>query len=169
MCSENQQRQNQLPNNPTTMANTDLVLCNFGTFNRFSVDSSTQTEATSSPGDGQNTSIDKSDDVDSMSFMRRSYESRGIFEKSYKKIMSSWRRSTQKQYTTFIRRWCFFCHKRKINSILPALTDVLDFLTELYDQGLSYSAINSARSSLSAFGIQCNGIAVGSNVTIMSS
>lgn len=37
----------------------------------------------------------------------------------------------------------------------------------MFELGLSYSAINTARSSLSAFGIQYDGIAVGYNVTVV--
>jgi hypothetical protein len=49
-----------------------------------------------------------------------------------------------------------FCDKRKINSVCPTLNQVLEFLNSLFESGLSYSAINSARSALSAYGINCN-------------
>lgn len=60
-----------------------------------------------------------------------------------------------------------FCDERQINSIQPSLSSVLDFLTDLFEQGLSYSSINCARSALSAFGVMFNGITVGSNATII--
>ena len=36
-----------------------------------------------------------------------------------------------------------------MNPVIPNITNVLDFLSNLYDQGPSYSAINSAKSALS--------------------
>jgi hypothetical protein len=60
-----------------------------------------------------------------------------------------------------------FCDKRKINSVCPTLSQVLEFLNSLFESGLSYSAINSARSALSAYGIHFNHVPVGSNAIII--
>lgn len=60
-----------------------------------------------------------------------------------------------------------FCDKRKINSVCPTLNQVLEFLNSLFESGLSYSAINSARSALSAYGINFNHVPVGSNAIII--
>lgn len=47
------------------------------------------------------------------------------------------------------------------------MNEVLDFFTILYEDGLSYSAINSARSALSAFGLIFDGKSIGTHpVTI---
>jgi hypothetical protein len=53
----------------------------------------------------------------------------------------------QKQYAPYISKWILFCDKRKINSECPTLNQVLEFLNSLFESGLSYSAINSARSA----------------------
>lgn len=42
-----------------------------------------------------------------------------------------------------------FCRERKIDCYAPPLSDTLQFLTDLFNQGLSYSTINTARSALS--------------------
>ena len=44
-----------------------------------------------------------------------------------------------------------FVSKGKVNHLQPTIRAVLDFLSELYDQGLIYSAINCARSALSSY------------------
>lgn len=64
--------------------------------------------------------------------------------------MHSWRDGTKKQYQTYLQKWNLFCAKNKLDSISPRVGDVLDYLTELFNAGLSYSAINTARSSLSS-------------------
>ena len=48
-----------------------------------------------------------------------------------------------------IRKWILFCSARKIDPIYINITDALEFLATMFDQKLSYSSINSARSALS--------------------
>ena len=81
--------------------------------------------------------------------------------------MQSWRHSTQKQYASFIKRWIFFCRERQSDAFQVSLNDVLDFLTKLFESGLSYSALNTARSALSAIGIIINGFLVGSHPVVI--
>lgn len=56
----------------------------------------------------------------------------------------------QKQYGTYLQRWVHFCHRQQVDKINPFLGDILSFLTRLHDDGLSYSAINTAKSMLSS-------------------
>ena len=39
----------------------------------------------------------------------------------------------KKQYSTYVKKWILYCKQRKINNIHADLSDVLDFLTELFD------------------------------------
>jgi hypothetical protein len=50
----------------------------------------------------------------------------------------------KKQYATYryIKRWLNFCSQRQINSLKPSLSSILDFLTDLFESGLTYSSIN---------------------------
>jgi len=64
--------------------------------------------------------------------------------------LQSWRQSSQKQYDTHIRKWLLFCTKRQADPICLTISMAVDFLTTLYDEGLSYSSINSAWCALSA-------------------
>ena len=66
--------------------------------------------------------------------------------------MASWQNRTKKKYcnSTCIKKWQNFCTPRKINHIQPSLVPVLDFLTALHQQGLTYNAIDTARSALSS-------------------
>ena len=43
-----------------------------------------------------------------------------------------------------------FCDQQQINKINPSLGEILIFLTQLHEEGLSYSAINTAKSMLSS-------------------
>ena len=74
---------------------------------------------------------------------------RGISTGAAKIILQSWRTGTQKQYQTYHQRWQEFCRSRGINPISASIEDGLEFLYQQYENGLSYSGINTARSALS--------------------
>ena len=60
-------------------------------------------------------------------------------------IVSSWRSSSGKSYQSYINRWKTYCGKRKIDFIRPSVGAALDFLVQLYENGASYSTLNTAR------------------------
>ena len=64
--------------------------------------------------------------------------------------MASWRQSTGKQYQCYLLKWIEFCQKENIPIAQADVNDGLKFLTYLYQTGVGYSAINTARSALSA-------------------
>ena len=82
--------------------------------------------------------------------MRRLYKDRGFSEKATCIILQSWRQSSQKQYDGLIRKWVGFCSQREVDPFHPTIGLAVEFLTMLYENGLSYSSINSAGSALSA-------------------
>lgn len=89
----------------------------------------------------------------SVSFMRRLYKNKGFSERATNIVLQSWRQASQKQYDAHIRKWLLFCTKRQADTICPTISMAVEFLTTLYDEGLSYSYIsyiNSARCALSA-------------------
>ena len=86
----------------------------------------------------------------SLSFMRRLYKDRGFSEKATSIILQSWRQSSRKQYDGPIRKWLSFCSQRQVDPIHPTVGVAVEFLTMLYENGFSYSSMNSARSALSA-------------------
>ena len=81
-------------------------------------------------------------------------------------LMASWKESTKKQYGTYIAKWNIFCNANDIEPVTPSLRNVTDFLTELSEQGLGYSALNTARSALSNL-IFLDGRPVGEHPTVV--
>lgn len=102
-----------------------------------------------------------------MSSVRKYYENRNFSKNTTNIILASWRDSTKKQYSTYIRKWLRFCSEKQVDTFQSTLNKCLDFLTLLYEDGLSYSAINSARSALSAFGLVFDGISFGAHPTVI--
>ena len=72
------------------------------------------------------------------------------FQREQPTLFSNPGANHQKQYDAHIRKWLLFCTKRQADPICPTISVAVDFLTSLYDEGLSYSSINSARCALSA-------------------
>ena len=65
-------------------------------------------------------------------------------------IAASRKDTTQKQYKTYLKKWDKYCVGNNISQYSPSVADVLEYLTELFHSGLSYSSLNTARSALSA-------------------
>ena len=63
-------------------------------------------------------------------------------------LVASLRESTRKKYNPYQQKWHTYCQENYINPATPNITNVLYFLSNLYDQGLSYGATNSAKSAL---------------------
>ena len=77
-------------------------------------------------------------------------------------IAASWRDSTKKQYQTYLEKWQTYCGGRGINPISASIAEGLDFLEELHETGVGYSAMNTARSALSTV-IELRGSTFGSH------
>lgn len=81
--------------------------------------------------------------------IRKSLQNQGISADASSIIEESWRKSTAKQYQPYIRKWELFCSTRKIDPIQPTVNEGINFLATLYNSGIGYSALNTARSALS--------------------
>ncbi|XP_071502116.1 uncharacterized protein [Diadema antillarum] len=82
------------------------------------------------------------------------FENSGMSSRTVDILAASWRASTQRQYFTYdyIRKWRKFCTLKKESHLHAKINFVLEFFTHMfYEENLSYSAINSARSALATF------------------
>ena len=86
---------------------------------------------------------------------------RGLSEGAKQLVEASWRPATEAQYSSCWRKWTVWTGVHGISSSSPALNDVLNFLSELYDQGLQYRTINTMRSTLSTTLSPIDGFPVG--------
>ena len=84
----------------------------------------------------------------SMSLLWRYLSGKGLSTTATKVMEQSWRSGTRKQYATYLQKWRCYCSSRGIDPICPSEEDGINFLAELYDSGVGYSAINTARSAV---------------------
>ena len=85
-----------------------------------------------------------------LSCVRERFLTSGISECSADIMMASWREGTKVQYDTYIRKWVDYCKQVKCDFVRPPVSVAFNFLTSLFDAGLSYSSINTACSALSS-------------------
>ena len=87
----------------------------------------------------------------------------GISDEVMKTLTESWSDKSIKQYNTYLKCWFQFCHNKKCDPgpdvPVPIILDFLNYLHKRKD--LSYSAINSARSALSAVLLPKDGYEIG--------
>lgn len=62
----------------------------------------------------------------------------------------TWRDSTRKVYSSYLRKWATFCIQHNYDMYEPENAIIMDFLFSLIRKGASYSAVNTARCALSA-------------------
>ena len=89
-------------------------------------------------------------ETDYLSCIRERLQVKGFSADTIDIILGSWRKGTQTQYQSVAKRWFEFCNKRNCDVISPPLPLAMSFLSELFQSGLSYSYINTARSTLSS-------------------
>ena len=82
------------------------------------------------------------------SFIRATLTDRGLSQQAQELLSNSWREGTKKQYDTTARRWRAYCGQREIDSLTPPVIEVVNFLTSLFEGGLGYGGVASARSTL---------------------
>lgn len=75
----------------------------------------------------------------------------------------TWRDSTRKVYTSYIKKWATFCLQHQHDMYEPENAIIMDFLFSLIKQGASYSSVNTARCALSAVLPWKEGRSVGCN------
>ena len=85
-----------------------------------------------------------------MSLARRYLNGKGLLTTPTTVMEQSWRPGTIKQYVIYLQKWKRFCSSRGVDPICSSVEDGINFLAELYDSGIGYSAINTARSAVSS-------------------
>ena len=166
MFAESRTGPSRMYNSRSTMANSDMVSRAVEDAGRISENSTSREHLESTQRQGSSSSHEQTSS-DSMSVIRRSYESRNISNKVTNILLASWRAGTQKQYSTHIKKWFSFCNKKQVDSVHTDVNTVLEFLTEQFESGCGYSSLNTARCALSAISIVTDGFAIGAHPIVI--
>lgn len=110
----------------------------------------TQETATTPNEQGGDSPTVSTDENDIMPIIRQKFINQGYSNKVIKVLMKGWRIKTKKQYQVYLKKWTLYCKKRKWEPNEYKVQRCVKFLMNLYKEHLGYSAINTARSALSA-------------------
>ena len=112
---------------------------------------------------GRNPSINskQKSKTSGMAVIRKRLQSKGVSEKAANLISSARSKGTRKNYESAWKKFSSWCYGKQINPIQCPITDILDFLSHLFESGLEYRTINNHRSAISAFHDPIEGIHTG--------
>jgi len=143
------------------MANTGLVSKTNGTVDRCTCNVAKEKQPFSSTPRPDNTSTSQEFGIDCMSSVRTSFRQQGFSSRTTYTLLSSWKPGTRKQYQVYFKTWFQYCQQKQIEYFQATIGTILEFLTDLFQQGLGYRSLNIARGALSSFGLTVEGIPVG--------
>ena len=76
-------------------------------------------------------------------------------------LLSSWKKSTARQYEGAWRSWSDWCDSWQTNCFSTSIKNILTYLAHLFhEKGLQYCTINVYRSAISAFYIPIDGVVI---------
>ena len=103
------------------------------------------------PGPGGETSTPQKDGSLGVHYIGRALTESvaGLTKNSQELKLNSWQPNTYKQYEIHLKRRDTYCSKLGVSPQFASIANGLNFLSECYEQGYSYSALNTARSALS--------------------
>ena len=85
----------------------------------------------------------------------------GSSEKAIEHITASWSSGTNKIYQLAWRKWDCWCAQQKIDPFLCDIRFFINFLAELFDQGLQHRSISAIWSAVSMTHNQIEGTPIG--------
>ena len=128
-----------------------MVRCNNGSACGLSTQTTQQTTSSLSPVcSRENTSIVSEAQHDGCISLHEAVEKSGLPEESCNIIMQSWSSGTRQQYGSYIRKWSQFTNRESIDPLCPQEAQLIKFLQCLFNEGLGYSTINTAKSAVLA-------------------
>ena len=94
-------------------------------------------------------------------YLRESYTSQRFSEKASDLMLASWRPQTNSKYRSGFAQWASWCKQRGQNPLNGPVSDVVNFLAELFSKGYQYQSLNSYHSAISSAHERIDGISVG--------
>ena len=82
-------------------------------------------------------------------------------------ILSSWRVKSSKSYNSSFNKWARWCEEWDRNPISGPISDIANFLAELFQEGYQYSSINVYHSSISTTHDRVDAYPAGQHPTII--
>ena len=101
-----------------------------------------------------------------MESFRSNLISKGISINAASLIEKSRRERTRANYNMAWAKWAGWCHKQQVNPFNAALSQIIEFLTYMFQQDYQYRTINNRRSAISAYHPKIDNFPVGQHLLV---
>ena len=93
--------------------------------------------------------------------IRQCHSAEGISSRASELILAGWNKATNSAYQSSWQRWNRWCAGRRIDPFSCHVQQFLDFLADLYEEGLEHRTVNSIRSAVSMTHCHVEGVPIG--------
>lgn len=112
-------------------------------------------------GHGNHPQQQSTNDTDTASHIRKRYRDQELSKEATALMLKSWR---EKSYGSLFSRWYSWCNRREAGPFSAPITNIINFLATLHQQGYQY---NSYRSAISSVHEKIDGYSIGQHPAVM--
>ena len=87
--------------------------------------------------------------INHLESIREHHTAAGVSKEASDLLLAGWSKETNSTYQSGWARWCLWCNEQEVDPVSCGIQIFLDFLADLYGQGLQYCTINAIRSAVS--------------------
>ena len=96
-----------------------------------------------------------------MAYLRQQYKDEQISSAGTELLRASWRTKSSRSYDSLFGKWVCWCRERGADPISGPISDVVNFLAHLFEEGYQYRSLNSYRSAISSVHTKVDGYSIG--------
>ena len=89
-----------------------------------------------------------------------------ISNRDTKLLLASWQSKSSKSYDSMFQKWIGWCKERNTDPISGPVSEVANFLADLYEKGYQQRSINAYRSAIASAHDRVDGVSVGQHPTV---
>ena len=101
-----------------------------------------------------------------LDYLRERFSGQKISKESTELLLASWRQKSAKSHDSLFNKWVCWCNKRNADPVSGPISDVVNFLADLFKQGYEYRSLNAYRSAISSVHTEVEGYSVGQHPLI---
>ena len=117
-------------------------------------------------GDNRVSTARNSSQTSRMAYLKQRFESENLSEPASKLLLASWRTKSAQSYDSLFQKWVSWCAKRETDPIHGPVSEVANFLADLFEQGYQQRSINAYRSAIASVHDRVDGASIGQHPTI---
>ncbi len=99
-------------------------------------------------------------------YLRKRFSDQQISKEGTELLLASWRQKSAKSYDSLFNKWVCWCNQRSTDPISGPISEVANFLADLFQKGYEYRSLNAYRSAISSVHTEIEGCSVGQHPLI---